>query len=234
MQTDRRVRISQVATPTANRPAGVPLAPAPVQSSLAAAIRLMGAVISYDRNEEIHGEDEPAEFVYMVMRGAVRAYKLLSDGRRQIAAFRLPGDIFGLEVGQAHTFTAEAIADTDVIVVKRSALMAHAARDGAVARDMWAETAHDLARAQELLLLLGRKSARERVATFLLDMASRLADGSAIELPMSRQDIADYLGLTIETVSRTLSQMEHSAAIALPTCRRIELRNRNVLSRLDS
>ena len=194
----------------------------------------MGAVISYDRNEEIYGEDEPAEFVYMVVRGAVRTYKLLSDGRRQIAAFRLPGDIFGLEVGDTHTFTAEAIADSDVIVVKRSALMAHAARDGAVARDMWAETARDLARAQELLLLLGRKSARERVATFLLDMASRVADGSAIELPMSRQDIADYLGLTIETVSRTLSQMEHSATIALPTCRRIELRNRSVLSRLDS
>jgi len=234
MQVDRGIRISEIATPKPSRSAGAPPAAASPRSSLVGAIRLMGAVISYDRNEEIHGEDEPAEFVYMVVRGAVRAYKLLSDGRRQIAAFRLPGDIFGLEVGETHGFTAEAIADTDLIVVKRSALMAHAARDGAVARDMWAATAHDLARAQELLLLLGRKSARERVATFLLDMATRVAVGSAIELPMSRQDIADYLGLTIETVSRTLSQMEHSATIALPTCRRIELRNRNVLSRLDS
>jgi CRP/FNR family nitrogen fixation transcriptional regulator len=89
-------------------------------------------------------------------------------------------------------------------------------------------------RAHDLLLLLGRKSAHERVATFLLEMADRTAGGSVVELPMSRQDIADYLGLTIETVSRTLSHMEHSAAIALPTCRRIELRNRTVLSRLDS
>jgi CRP/FNR family nitrogen fixation transcriptional regulator len=234
MQVDRGIRISEIATPKRSRSVSAPPAGVALRSSLVGAIRLMGAVISYDRNEEIHGEDEPAEFVYMVVRGAVRAYKLLSDGRRQIAAFRLPGDIFGLEVGETHGFTAEAIADTDLIVVKRSALMAHAAREGTVARDMWAETAHDLARAQELLLLLGRKSARERVATFLLDMASRVADGSAIELPMSRQDIADYLGLTIETVSRTLSQMEHSATIALPTCRRIELRNRNVLSRLDS
>ncbi len=234
MQTDRRVQISDITAPTASRPAGAPLSAVANQSSLAGTIRLIGAVISYDRNEEVYGEDEPAEFVYMVVRGAVRTYKLLSDGRRQIAAFRLAGDIFGLEVGDSHNFTAEAIADSDVIVVKRSALMAHAARDGVVARDMWVETARDLARAQELLLLLGRKSARERVATFLLDMASRVADGAAIELPMSRQDIADYLGLTIETVSRTLSQMEHSATIALPTCRRIELRNRRVLSRLDS
>jgi len=234
MQTDRRVQIAPIATPTVSRPVGAPLAAVANQSSIAAAIRLMGALISYDRNEEVYGEDEPAEFVYMVVRGAVRTYKLLSDGRRQIAAFRLPGDIFGLEVADTHNFTAEAIADSDIVVVKRSALMAQAARDGVVARDMWAETARDLVRAQELLLLLGRKSARERVATFLLDMASRAADDSAIELPMSRQDIADYLGLTIETVSRTLSQMEHAATIALPTCRRIELRNRSVLSRLDS
>ncbi len=233
MQPDRRVQISQVATPTA-KVVGTPFPTLPNPSSLAGAIRLMGAVISYDRNEEVYGEDEPAEFAYMVTRGAVRTYKLLSDGRRQIAAFRLPGDIFGLEAGDNHTFTAEAIADSDVIVVKRSALMALATRDGAVARDMWAETARDLARAQELLLLLGRKSARERVATFLLDMAGRATIGNAIELPMSRQDIADYLGLTIETVSRTLSQMEHAATIALPTCRRIELRNRTLLSRLDS
>jgi CRP/FNR family nitrogen fixation transcriptional regulator len=195
----------------------------------------MGAVVRYGRNEEIYGEDEPAEFVYMVLRGAVRTYKLLSDGRRQIAAFRLPGDIFGLEIDGSHIFTAEAIADSEMIVVKRSALMSLAARDGAVAHDLWAATAGDLVRAHELLLLLGRKSAHERVATFLLEMADRTSGGDAVvELPMSRQDIADYLGLTIETVSRTLSHMEDTAAIALPTCRRIELRNRHVLSRLDS
>jgi CRP/FNR family nitrogen fixation transcriptional regulator len=234
MQTDRGVQVAELTRPLTARAVKTTAAASPGQSSLANALRLMGAAISYGRNEEIYGEDEPSEFVYMVARGAIRTYKLLSDGRRQIAAFRLPGDIFGLEVGHSHVFTAEAIADSEVIVVKRGALMALAARDGAIARDMWAETARDLERAQDLLLLLGRKSAQERVATFLLEMADRVADGATIELPMSRQDIADYLGLTIETVSRTLSQMEHSRTIALPTCRRVELCNRNVLSRLNS
>jgi CRP-like cAMP-binding protein len=78
------------------------------------------------------------------------------------------------------------------------------------------------------------KSAQQRVACFLLEMADRLANGEAVELPMSRQDIADYLGLTIETVSRTLTQLETEAAIALPTSRRIVLRNRNVLTRLNA
>ncbi len=230
----RQIDISGAARPVPVDTVDAAAAGVATQSPLANAVRLMGAVISYARNEEVYGEDEPAEFVYMVIRGAIRTYKLLADGRRQIAAFRLPGDVFGLEVGESHVFTAEAIADSEVIVAKRSAIMTLAARDGTVARAMWAATARDLVRAQDLLLLLGRKSAQERVATFLLEMADRVADGEMIELPMSRQDIADYLGLTIETVSRTLSQMEHAATIALPTCRRIELRNRALLSRLNS
>lgn len=234
MEILRRIKIDGVSRPVGSHAVEATVAVGPACTSLVDAIRLMGAAIFYRRNAEVYGEDEPAEFVYLVARGAIRTYKLLADGRRQIAAFRLPGDVFGLEVGDTHAFTAEAIVDSDVIVAKRSVIMALAGRDGAVARDMWLATARDLARAQELLLLLGRKSARERVATFLLEMADRVSDGAIIELPMSRQDIADYLGLTIETVSRTLSQMEHSATIALPTCRRIELRDRSVLSRLDS
>ena len=234
MQTDRRMRVSEISEPATAPALKMPARQFPGYSSLANAVRLMGAVISYGRNQEVYGEDEPAEFVYMVACGAIRTYKLLSDGRRQIAAFRLPGDIFGLEVGHTHVFTAEAIANSEVIVVKRSAIMALAARDSLIARDMWAATAGDLVRAQDLLLLLGRRNAQERVATFLLEMSDRVADGEMIDLPMSRQDIADYLGLTIETVSRTLSQMEHSATIVLSTCRRIELRNRAVLSRLNS
>ncbi|MEX0852376.1 MAG: helix-turn-helix domain-containing protein [Bauldia sp.] len=234
MHTDRQT----IEIPRANRATGAAVAAlAPTSrtpSTLADALRLMGVVISYGRNEEVYGEDEPAEFVYMVVRGAIRTYKLLSDGRRQIAAFRLPGDIFGLALAETHAFTAEAIAASEVVVVKRSAVLALAARDGVIARDIWAATAGDLMRAQDLLLLLGRKSAQERVATFLLEMADRASNGETVELPMSRQDIADYLGLTIETVSRTLSLLEQSATIALPTSRRIELRNRSVLSRLNS
>jgi CRP/FNR family nitrogen fixation transcriptional regulator len=195
---------------------------------------MLGASMRFERNTEIYGEDEPADYVYKVVSGAVRSYKLLSDGRRQIGAFHLPGDVFGLEAGDDHRFTAEAIADSVVLVAKKSGIVAHAARDGELAQALWAVTAGDLERAQDHLLLLGRKNAQERVATFLLEMASRAAATTEIELPMSRQDIADYLGLTIETVSRTLTQLEGEAAIEIPTSRRILLRDRSALRRLNA
>jgi CRP/FNR family nitrogen fixation transcriptional regulator len=202
--------------------------------TVADAFSMLGASMRFERNTEIYGEDEPADYVYKVISGAVRSYKLLSDGRRQIGAFHLPGDVFGLEAGDEHRFTAEAIADSVIVVAKRSVIIAHAARDSAMARALWAVTAGDLERAQDHLLLLGRKNAQERVATFLLEMASRAAATSEIELPMSRQDIADYLGLTIETVSRTLTQLEGEAAIEIPTSRRILLRDRSALRRLNA
>ena len=202
--------------------------------TVADAFSMLGASMRFERNTEIYGEDEPADYVYKVVSGAVRSYKLLSDGRRQIGAFHLPGDVFGLEAGDEHRFTAEAIADSVVLVAKKSAIVAHAARDGGLAQALWAVTAGDLERAQDHLLLLGRKNAHERVATFLLEMASRAAATTEIELPMSRQDIADYLGLTIETVSRTLTQLEGEAAIEIPTSRRILLRDRSALRRLNA
>ena len=201
--------------------------------SITGQIEMMGAAMPFARNAEIYGENEQAEYVYKVLSGSVRTYKVLNDGRRQIGAFYLPGDVFGLEVGDAHTFSAEAVVDSKVVVIKRSALVALAGRDHDVARKLWAMTAGELQRAQDHIMLLV-KTAQERVAGFLLEMASRLPAGNEVDLPMSRQDIADYLGLTIETVSRTLTQLENAAAIAVPTSRRIVLRNRNVLSRLNS
>ena len=196
-------------------------------------IELMGAPMSFARNAEIYGENEPADYLYKVASGTVRTYKVLVDGRRQIGAFYLPGDIFGLETGEEHTFSAEAITDCRIIVIKRSAVEALAARDNDVARQMWALTARELQRVQDHIMVL-IKSAQERVAGFLLEMAGRVPGREAVELPMSRQDIADYLGLTIETVSRTLTQLEKRAAIELPTSRRIVLRNRMALSRLNA
>ena len=193
---------------------------------------MMGAPMSFARNSEIYGENEPAEFLYKLVSGAVRTSKILNDGRRQIGEFYLPGDIFGLEVGTEHAFSAEAIADAKVIVIKRSAVEALAARDNDVARQLWATTGRELQRMQEHILLL-IKTAQERVAGFLLEMAMRIKSTTEIELPMSRQDIADYLGLTIETVSRTLTILENSAAIALPSSRRIVLRNPAALRRLN-
>jgi CRP/FNR family transcriptional regulator, nitrogen fixation regulation protein len=195
-------------------------------------IELMGAPMSFPRNAEIYGEGEPADYLYKVISGTVRTYKVLADGRRQIGAFYMTGDVFGLETGDEHTFSAEAISDAKVLVVKRSALVALAERDSDVARQLWALTGRELSRVQDHIMLL-IKTAQERVAGFLLEMADRASNGNALELPMSRQDIADYLGLTIETVSRTLTILENAAAIELPSSRRIVLRNRSALSRLN-
>ena len=196
-------------------------------------IELMGAPMPFARNAEIYGENEPAEYLYKVLSGTVRTYKVLNDGRRQIGAFYLAGDIFGLEVGSEHTFSAEAIVDCKILVIKRSTVVNLAARETDVARQLWAMTASELQRVQDHIMLL-IKTAQERVAGFLLEMAKRAPAGNEIDLPMSRQDIADYLGLTIETVSRTLTQLENSAAIAVPSSRRIVLRNRAALTRLNA
>jgi CRP/FNR family transcriptional regulator, nitrogen fixation regulation protein len=196
-------------------------------------IEVMGAPMSFARNAEIYGEGEPADYLYKVISGTVRTYKVLSDGRRQIGAFCMPGDVFGFETSDEHTFSAEAISDSKVLVIKRSALVALAERDNDVARQLWALTGRELSRAQDHILLL-IKTAQERVVGFLLEMAERASTGNALELPMSRQDIADYLGLTIETVSRTLTTLENAAAIELPSSRRIVLRNRSALSRLNA
>src|SRR5215475_447265 len=134
---------------------------------------LVATEFTYRKDEEIYGEDETAEYVYQVIRGAVRSYKLLSDGRRQIGSFHLPGDVFGLESGAVHRLAAEAIIDTTVRLVKRSNLERAAGVDVQVARKLWAMTASELRHAEDHMLLLGRKTAMERVATFLLEMDRR-------------------------------------------------------------
>ena len=183
-----------------------------------------GMQMDFSANEEIFGEEEEADFVYRVVSGAVRTTRLLSDGRRQIVGFYLPGEVFGLECGGAHRFSAEAIVESKIVLVRRSALQRVAARDSAVAHELWQVTAHDLEALQDHMLLLGRKNAAERVASFLRRVAKQTGS-SVIELPMSRSDIADHLGLTLETVSRTLSQFARSGAIRLTSARRVELKS---------
>lgn len=200
--------------------------------ALSELLELMGVPMSYAKGEEIYGEDEPGEYIYKVLTGSVRTYKVLSDGRRQIGGFLFPGDIFGLEIGRSHNFSAEGMTNTTVLVIRRNSVMTAAKRNGELASELWSLTADELDRTRDHVLLL-IKSAQERVIAFLLEMAERCA-GNAVELPMSRQDIADYLGLTIETVSRTLTQLENSAAIDLPSSRRIVLRNRRALSAMNA
>lgn len=194
---------------------------------------MIGAQMRFARNTEVYGEDEPAEYLYQVISGAVRTYRMLDDGRRQISAFYLPGDIFGVESDDVHLSSAEAVTDAQVLVVKRSSVLARAEHDKDLARQLWTLMVRELQRVQKHSLVL-IKNAEERVAGFLLEMAGRSASNSAIELSMSRQDIADYLGLTIETVSRTITQLVQSGVIVLETSRRIAFRNRAALSRLNA
>lgn len=188
----------------------------------------------YCRDTEIFGEAEPAEYVYQVVEGAARSYKLLSDGRRQIGAFHLAGDIFGLENGGFHRFTAEAIVDTTVRLAKRVSLAQVADNDPTVARDLLNMTATNLRHAEDHMLLLGRKTSLERVVAFLLEMDNRLTAAGVLALPMSRRDIADYLGLTLETVSRALSALEQKGFLDFlgQTQRQIVLLDRPRLAEL--
>jgi CRP-like cAMP-binding protein len=192
-----------------------------------------GVPMPFDRNAEIYGEGERAEYVYKVLSGSVRAYKVLSDGRRQITAFYLPGDVFGIETAAEHASSAEAIDKATILVVRRSSVFSTAERNSEVARQLWSVTAAELKRSQNHALLL-IKTAKERIAAFLLEMAERLTGRGCVELPMSRQDIADYLGLTIETVSRTLTQLSAGSTIQLLASRRIVLRNPSHLNALNA
>ena len=191
---------------------------------------------TYKKGQEIYGECERAEYIYQVVEGAVRGYKLLPDGRRQIGAFHFKGDVFGLENDACHRFTTEALVKTTVKLTRRSSLEKIAGMDAELALDLLSLTTESLCRAENHMLLLGRKTATERVAAFLLEMDGRLKASGIIMLPMTRRDIADYLGITLETVSRTLSRFEDRGIIAFSdtTQRLIILRNREKLSRLET
>ena len=203
-------------------------------SVIATCAGVIATEFSYRKDEEIYGEGEPSEYVYQVVRGAVRTYKLLNDGRRQIGAFHLPGDVFGLDAGSTHRLTAEAIAETTVRLVKRRSLETAAGSNVQVAHNLWTMTAGDLRHAEDHMLLLGRKTAMEKVATFLLEMDRRLAKAGMMALPMCRRDIGDYLGLTLETVSRALSQLHAQGILGFSGARQIVLRNRQRLHNLDA
>ena len=186
----------------------------------------------FTRNAEIFGEGERARNIYKVVSGAVRTCKLTSDGRRQIGDFYLPGDTFGLASDELHEFSAEAIGDCVVRVIRRSAFLGRAALTESAGAELWMRALLELQRAQHHILLLGRKNAQERIAAFLIDMMDRLSRRGDLDLPMPRQDIADYLGLTIETVSRTLTQLERDGFIAISR-RRIVFRDRAALDLMN-
>ncbi|WP_128924588.1 helix-turn-helix domain-containing protein [Bradyrhizobium guangxiense] len=208
----------------------------PVDGHLAALAgeRVLCSEYRYRKGTEIFGEGEEAEYVYQITAGAVRTHKLLADGRRQINAFHLPGDMFGFENGTSHRFTAEAIIETSVRIMRRGSIIeATENRDGGT-KSLLRLVTQNLQHAEDHMLLLGRKTAQERVATFLVEMDARLGHPQLMTLPMSRRDIADYLGLTLETVSRALSGLREQNLLRFEgtTQRRIELLRREELVEL--
>jgi CRP/FNR family transcriptional regulator, nitrogen fixation regulation protein len=189
--------------------------------------------VSFGRDESIYGEGDPAICFYKVTSGAVRSYKVLRDGRRQIAAFYLVDDIFGVEPSREHRLSAEAIRPTRAVAyLHRCSEAGLFDLDDRLRQDVVTSTVSELCRAHRHSILLGRKTATEKIATFLLDIAARMKSDT-FELPMSRLDIADYLGLTIETVARTMAKLARDCIITMKNGRRsITLHDKATLYRL--
>jgi CRP/FNR family transcriptional regulator, nitrogen fixation regulation protein len=187
-----------------------------------------------ERDEEIVAQDEKAVYCYRVVSGCVRTAQLMEDGRRQVGEFLFAGDLFGYDTLDIHDFSAEAVSAVTLRRYARRDVDALADQDRAVARRLRELSAMRLRSGRDHMVLLGRKTASERIASFLLEMAERVArDGrSLIELPMSRLDMGDYLGLTIETVCRRLTQLRQDGTITVKGAR-IAICDRRALGLAD-
>lgn len=192
-----------------------------------------GTVSHYARNNTIFSEGEDAEYSYRVVTGAVRLSKMMPDGRRQIAEFALPGDFFGINWLQDHALTAEALTEVTLICYGRGRLERLGDENREIRAELFSTLRHDLWAAQNHLVILGRQSANERVASFLAQLMqrSKQTDKRVIDIPMTRQDIADYLGLTIETVCRSLTKLKQAGIIDIPSRHEIVVRNTAALRR---
>src|SRR5215471_820233 len=183
--------------------------------------------INVEAHRPIFDEADPAEYVYTITAGTVKVYKLLGDGRRQITGFLFAGDFRGLTHNEAYAYSAEALVPTRLCRFRRRRLEALLVEIPHLEQRLLAMASHELAAAQDQMMLLGRKSARERVVSFILmlsDSAKRHGrPGDPVFLAMSRSDIADYLGLTTETVSRTVTSLKKQALIELLDEKRIRL-----------
>jgi CRP-like cAMP-binding protein len=186
---------------------------------------------SLRRGQELYGAGDPSDCCYRVLRGCIRTVDIDEDGRRQVTEFLLPGDVFGLDSLGTHHLSAEALTDAVVVCYPRRVVEGLAVRHGALALRLREITAESLRRAHQKMFLLGRKSAGERIASFLLELEERARrdGGGCIDLPMTRSDIADHLGLTIETVSRNMAQLCRSGIITAVKAG-IEIRNRQALA----
>ena len=175
-----------------------------------AELRKIGVVVNLARGKTVFGDGEDARYSYKVVEGAVRLSKIMLDGRRQIAEFALPGDMFGFECRDVYALSAEAVTPVTLVRYSRSNIERLGEECSDVRRELMNLLRRGWTSAQAHLVMLGRQSAKERVAAFLIALAQHrgVHDGQSLDLPMGRQDIADYLGLTIETVCRTLTDFK--------------------------
>jgi CRP/FNR family nitrogen fixation transcriptional regulator len=195
-------------------------------------LRTAGTVVQIAEGREIFAEGDDTDVFYKVVSGVVRVCKFLADGRRQIAAFQVAGDVFGIELGLEREMSAEAVSDCTLVVYRRRSVEQLASRDETISRQMFQFAMQNLAQATGHSLLLARRGAAEKVAAFLLDWQFRSGEKNVIHLAMTRQEIADYLGLTIETVSRSLTQFERDGVIALRNIRDVCILNTDALEDL--
>jgi len=197
-------------------------------------VSVTGAVTHFAQDQEIYGEGDAAHVYYKVASGVVRNCKFIDDGRRQIEAFYVAGDLFGFEAGTKYQFSTEAVCDCTLVAYRRRSADVKMQSDDRLTSQIYASVMRNLSRAQAHILLLGRRTALEKVAAFLCDWADRASGGKFVSLEMTRQDIGDYLGLTIETVSRMMSQLERQGLIELSSARQIKVNNPAALRELNS
>jgi CRP-like cAMP-binding protein len=193
-----------------------------------------GPVLALRQGQQLFAEGDRAERYYRVTRGTLRTLRLLPDGRRQVVDFHGPGETFGLGSGAIHAFDAEAVTDALLVAYSLPNLASRVEASPALARQLLGTLTRELASAQEQLLLLGRKTARERLASFLLAMARKQGRQDRVELPMKRGDIADHLGLTVETISRLFAALKRERLIALASVTEVVFRDPAALAAIGS
>jgi CRP/FNR family nitrogen fixation transcriptional regulator len=212
-----------------------PSGPARQLASAAAPVGLQpaGVVRHFVENQHIFAQGDDARGYFMVATGTVRTCCLLRGGRRHVAAFHVPGDFFGFEEGAQRSLSAEAVCRSSVVSY-RSVIPKRDSPFDDVRTRLLDLAVRTLSRAQKHAVSLGRRNAEERIAAFLIDWAACSPHAAELSLPMTRQDLGDHLGLTVETVSRTLKRMARNGLIELRTARRIRLTDTAALNRLTS
>lgn len=192
--------------------------------------------VNLGAGEALTRADDPALHVFNITSGSVRVYRLLPDGRRQITGFLFAGDFLGLATGASYVFSAEAIEPVTACRFRKSDFRALIRDTPALETSLLDRATHELAAAQNQMLLLGRKTALERVSTFLLEMPAhdpaRHDDAGRIHLPMTRAEIADYLGLSIETVSRVFTRLKTRGVVRLVSLNEVRVEEPEILRSL--